>query len=291
MAGPATAYDEWTSAKELGECYSVGITTTLFAQTTSETQDGGFNGVPGSFWSPVPGYQVVDVGSGILDGFFYSMQETNMGPDCPGDDGFPNIFKGSSLWGIGPIFLQPYNSVQFNATSIGQPDNYDENTGILPSGEIGSWTLNGANPIPYSFGVNYNSNSSYTLNTGNSFSNTEVRGASWNIKVPLPKAVPVKGKAGIGGSWTSSTTETTTLANSTTVTTGQAVSFACTVYGSLGSKGVRINGFGFPSAQLPVCATVTMSFASGYTYSFVMQTSMTSTYSAYSMLNITVDDA
>jgi hypothetical protein len=37
---------------------------------------------------------------------------SKQGPDCPGDDNFPKIFKGTTLWGLGPIFLQPFTSVR-----------------------------------------------------------------------------------------------------------------------------------------------------------------------------------
>jgi hypothetical protein len=41
----------------------------------------------------------------LLGGFL------KQGPDCPGDDNFPKVFKGTTLWGIGPIFWQPFTSV------------------------------------------------------------------------------------------------------------------------------------------------------------------------------------
>jgi hypothetical protein len=76
LNGPPTAYDDMTSTSEFDDCHSFGITTQVFLQ--EENSHGYFDG---DYWTGVPGYQVVDIGSGLLDGFFYTMQETNMVSD------------------------------------------------------------------------------------------------------------------------------------------------------------------------------------------------------------------
>jgi hypothetical protein len=73
LNGPPTAYDDMTSTSQFDDCYSLGITTQVFLQYKNSHST-----YQSDVWSGVPGYQVVDVGSGLLDGFFYTMQETNM---------------------------------------------------------------------------------------------------------------------------------------------------------------------------------------------------------------------
>jgi hypothetical protein len=141
--------------------------------------------------------------------------------------------------------------------------------------------------VKLQFGVQYNSVNSYTLSSSKSYSSSSTRGADWKVQLPLPKVIPVSGSAGIGGSWSQTTTRTTTLGNSTTVSTGQGVQFQCKVTGSLSStKSIIITGYSFPQALLPVCANITINFASGYTYVFTTKTSMTSAYNAYGLLYV-----
>jgi hypothetical protein len=141
--------------------------------------------------------------------------------------------------------------------------------------------------LKFQFGVLYNSSNSYTLSSSNSYSGISTRGADWNVQLPLPKVVPVKGSAGVGGSWSTNTTRTTTLGSSTTVATGQSVQFQCKVTGNLSSsESIIINGFSFPQALLPACATITIKFASGNTYVFTIKTSITSAYNAYGLLYV-----
>jgi hypothetical protein len=74
LNGPPTAYDDMKSSSQFDDCHAFGITTQVFLQFGNS--DG--NQYDGKPWFGVPGYQVVDVGSGLLDGFFYQMLETNI---------------------------------------------------------------------------------------------------------------------------------------------------------------------------------------------------------------------
>jgi hypothetical protein len=135
--------------------------------------------------------------------------------------------------------------------------------------------------------VQYSSVNNYTLSSSKSYSGISTRGADWKVQIPLPKVLPVNGSGGIGGSWSTTTTRTSTMGSSTSVATGQSVQFQCKVTGNLSpTESIIINGYSFPQAVLPVCANITINFASGYTYVFTTKTSITSAYNAYGLLYV-----